>query len=132
VGRQIHRAGLPDAGPQPDIELATAALRRSLDAVAGALTGPRDGTYTRSAALFDQAERRIEDRSDIASPTQLAIHDFMLIDATFAEMAEALGLPIADYDTAPAAPAAPVTVTVSDSGEIRGAAPSATTSGSFE
>jgi hypothetical protein len=62
----------------------------------------------------------------------LAIHDFMLIDATFAEMAEALGLPIADYDTAPAAPAAPVTVTVSDSGEIRGAAPSATTSGSFE
>jgi hypothetical protein len=99
------RAGLPDAATRLDIELATPALRRSLDAIADALTGPRDGTYTRSAALFDQAERRIEDGSDIASPPRLAIRDFMLIDATFPEMAEALGLPVADYDTAPSAPA---------------------------
>jgi uncharacterized membrane protein YgaE (UPF0421/DUF939 family) len=102
-----ERAGLPDAGTRLDIELATAALRRSLDAIAVALTGSKDGTYTRSAALFDQAERRIEDCSDIASPAQLAIRDFMLIDATFAEMAEALGLPVADCGPAPAAPAAP-------------------------
>jgi hypothetical protein len=93
------RARLPDDGARLDIELATATLGRSLDAIAGGLTGPRDGTYTRSAALFDQAERSIEDGSDIASPAQLAIRDLMLIDGTFAELAEALGLALADYDT---------------------------------
>ena len=87
-----------------DVELASATLRRSLDAIASALPGPKDGAYTRSSALFDQAERRIEQASAIASPAQLAIRDLKLIDGTFAQMAEALGLPIADYDTAPAGP----------------------------
>jgi uncharacterized membrane protein YgaE (UPF0421/DUF939 family) len=102
----VEGAGLGDASTRLDIELASATLRRSLEAIAGALTGPRDGVYTRSSALFDQAERRIEECSAIASPAQLAIRDLMLIDGTFARMAEALGLPIADYDTVPGAPAA--------------------------
>jgi uncharacterized membrane protein YgaE (UPF0421/DUF939 family) len=94
-------AGPLDAGTRPDIELASATLRESLDVVAGALTGPRDGVYTRSSALFDQAERCIEERSGIAGPQQFAIGDLKLIDGTMAQMAEVLGLSITDYDTVP-------------------------------
>lgn len=95
-------AGLLDAGTRLDIELASATLHQSLDVVAGALTGPRDVTYTRSSALFDQAERHLEEHTGIVGPAQLAIRDLKLIDGTMAQMAEVLGLPITDYDTVPA------------------------------
>jgi uncharacterized membrane protein YgaE (UPF0421/DUF939 family) len=98
-------AGPLDAGTRLDIELAAATLRQSLDTVAAALAGPRDGVYTRSAALFDQAERRIEERSGTAGPAQLVIRDLKLIDGTMARLAEDIGLTITDYDTTPAAPA---------------------------
>jgi hypothetical protein len=94
-------AGQLDAGTRLDIELASATLRQSLDVVAGALTGPRDGVYTRSSALFDQAERRLEERSGIAGPQQFTIRDLQAIDGTMAQMAEVLGLSITDYDTVP-------------------------------
>jgi uncharacterized membrane protein YgaE (UPF0421/DUF939 family) len=97
-------AGPLDPGTRLDIELASATLHQSLDVVAAALTGPRDAIYTRSAALFDQAERRIEERSGTARPAQLAIRDLKLIDGTMAQLAEALGLAITDYDTVPATP----------------------------
>jgi uncharacterized membrane protein YgaE (UPF0421/DUF939 family) len=93
-----------DPGTRLDIELASATLRQSLDVVAAALTGPRDGIYTRSAALFDQAERRIEERSGTAGPAHLAIRDLKLIDGTMAQLAETLGLAITDHDTVPATP----------------------------
>jgi hypothetical protein len=95
-------AGPLDAETRLDIELASATLRQSLDVVVGALTGPRNGVYTRSSAIFDQAERRIDERSGTVRPTQLAIRDLQLIDGTMAQMAEALGLAITDYDTVPA------------------------------
>jgi uncharacterized membrane protein YgaE (UPF0421/DUF939 family) len=95
-------AGPLDAGTRPGIELASATLRQSLDVVAGALTGPRDGIYTRSSALFDQADRRLEEHSEIAGPQRLAVRDLQLIDGTMAQMAELLGLTITDYDTVPA------------------------------
>jgi hypothetical protein len=94
-----ERAGLADAGMRLDIELASATLGHSIDVVAGALTGPRDGVYIRSSALFDQAERCIEERVGIAHPVQLAIRDLKLIDGTMARMAEGMGLAITDYDT---------------------------------
>jgi hypothetical protein len=94
-----ERAGLADAGMRLDIELASATLEHSIDVVAGALTGPRDGVYIRSSALFDQAERCIEERVGIAHPVQLAIRDLKLIDGTMARLAEGLGLAITDYDT---------------------------------
>ena len=94
-------AGPLDAGTRLDIELASATIRQSLDVVAGALTGPRDGVYTRSSALFDQAERRLEERSGIAGPQQFTIRDLQAIDGTMAQMAEVLGLSITDYDTVP-------------------------------
>ena len=93
-----------DPGTRLDIQLASATLRQSLDVVGAALTGPRDGIYTRSAALFDQAERRIEERSGTAGPAHLAIRDLKLIDGTMAQLAETLGLAITDYDTVPATP----------------------------
>jgi uncharacterized membrane protein YgaE (UPF0421/DUF939 family) len=95
-------AGLLDPGTRLDIELASATLRQSLDVIAVALTGSRDGVYTRSSALFDQVERRVEERSGIAHPVQLAIRDLKLIDGTMARLAEGLGLAITDYDTVPA------------------------------
>jgi uncharacterized membrane protein YccC len=98
-------AGPADPGTRLDIELASATLHHSLDVVAGALTGSRDVMYTRSSALFDEAERRIEDHSSTVGPARLAIRDLKLIDGTMAEMAELLGLAITDYDTAPARPA---------------------------
>ena len=98
-------AGPVDAGTRRDIELASATLRQSLDVVAGALTGPRDGTYTRSSALFDRAERRLEECSPTVGSAQLAIRDLKLIDGTMARAAEFLGLAITDYDTEPAGPA---------------------------
>jgi hypothetical protein len=72
--------------------------------VAAVLTGPRDAICTRLAALFEQAERRIEERSGTAGPAHLAIRDLKLIDATMAQLAETLGLAITNYDTAPATP----------------------------
>jgi uncharacterized membrane protein YgaE (UPF0421/DUF939 family) len=66
-------AGPLDPGTRVDIELASATLRHSLDVIAAALTGPRDAVYTRSAALFDAAERRLEEHSGTAGPAQLAI-----------------------------------------------------------
>jgi uncharacterized membrane protein YgaE (UPF0421/DUF939 family) len=96
------RAGPLDPGTRLDIEVAGAALRQSLDVVAAALTGPRDTVYTRSAALFDQTERRIEVDSGTAGPAQLAIRDLKLIDGTMAQLAEVLGLTITDHDTVPA------------------------------
>ena len=98
-----ERAGLADASTRRDIELASAPLRRSVDAIAGALTGSPDGVYTRSSALFDRAKRRLEERSSTVGPTQLAIRDLMLIDGTMAGLAGLLRLAITDYDTAPAA-----------------------------
>jgi hypothetical protein len=88
-----------DAGTRPGVELASATLRQSLDVVAGALTGPRDTVYTRSSAIFDQAERRLEERPGIARPQLFAVRDLKLIDGTMARMAELLGLTITDYDT---------------------------------
>jgi uncharacterized membrane protein YgaE (UPF0421/DUF939 family) len=96
-------AGPLDSGTRLDIEVASATLRQSLGVVAAALTGPRDTVYTRSAALFDQAERRIEEHSGTAGPAQLAIRDLKLIDGTMARLAEVLGLTITDYDTVPSA-----------------------------
>jgi uncharacterized membrane protein YccC len=101
------RAGPLDAGARLDIELSSGALQHSMHVIADSLGGARHGVYLRSSALFDPAERRIEERSGIAHPARLAIRDLMLIDDTMAEMAERLGLPVTDYDTAPGRPATP-------------------------
>jgi uncharacterized membrane protein YgaE (UPF0421/DUF939 family) len=105
--RRAGLAGLAGARLRQDIELASVTLRHSVDVVAGALTGSRETTYTRSAAIFDQAERRVEERASTDESAQLAIRDLKLIDGTMAELAEAMGLAITDYDTVRAGPVSP-------------------------
>jgi uncharacterized membrane protein YccC len=95
------QAGLSEAGMRLDIELATAALQRSMDVIAGAVTGSREAAYTRSASIFDRVERRIEERASTVGPIRLAIRDLKLIDGTMAKLAETMGLAVTDYDTVP-------------------------------
>lgn len=83
-----------------DIARASATLHHSLEVVAQALTGPRDGTYTRSSALFDQAERWLEPCPHRSASVEFALRDLKLLDGTMARMAENMGLEITDaYDT---------------------------------
>lgn len=82
------------------IELGSRTLGESMDVLLGAIDGPRDGTYTRSAALFDQAERRLEADDAPAGPARLVIRDLKLLDATLALMAAEMNLRVANYDTA--------------------------------
>ena len=88
-----------DDDTRADIEHGSVTLGRSLEIVAGAFTGPRDGTYTRSSSLFDQAEQRLQRSTIPHKDTDLAIRDLRAIDETMAEMAEALHLKVTDYDT---------------------------------
>ncbi len=89
-----------DAETSHDIKHATATLEQSLETITEALNGPRDGTYTRSAALFDRAERRIEQHPTASEKSSFAIRDLKLIDGTLAKLAELIGLKITDHDTA--------------------------------
>jgi uncharacterized membrane protein YccC len=83
-----------------DLQRGCETLNTSLDTLVHAITGPRDSTYTRSAALFDRAERRLEDDTVAVTPIQLAIRDLKLIDAVLADLAQRMGLQVTNYDTA--------------------------------
>lgn len=82
-----------------DLARASATLHHSIEAVARALTGPRDGTYTRSSSLFERAERSLDACPHRSASTELALRDFELLDGTMAHMASLMGLEITDYDT---------------------------------
>jgi hypothetical protein len=82
-----------------DVMRAGATLQSSLDILAESLTGPIQRDYTRSAALFDRTERRLEDSAAGMEEGQLAIRDLKLIDGAMAKLAELAGLPVTDYDT---------------------------------
>jgi uncharacterized membrane protein YccC len=99
----VEAAGPLDPEICRDIEQASSTLHQSLDVVARAVTGPRDGVYTRSSALFDRAERQLEERSHGIEGGQLAIRDLKLIDGAMAGMADVMGLGLTDYDTVGAA-----------------------------
>ncbi len=89
-----------DDASRRDIGDASATLSSSLDVLISSFNGPRDGIYTRSSSLYDDVERRLEERAPRFGPTQLAIRDLKLIDSAMADLAELMGLRIADYDTA--------------------------------
>jgi len=95
----VEAAGLLDGETRRDIERASATLHESLEAVARATTGSRDVGYTRSSALFDRAERRLEEGWANVGAGRLAVRDLMLIDGAMARTAEVMGLAITDYDT---------------------------------
>jgi hypothetical protein len=95
----VEAAGLLDGETRSDIERASATLHESLDVVARATTGSRDVVYTRSSALFDRAERRLEEGWASVGADRFAVRDLMLIDGAMARTAEVMGLAITDYDT---------------------------------
>ncbi len=94
----VEAAGPLDHEALPALQRATLTLHQSLNAMVGAISGPREVTYTRSSALFDHAERYLE-QTGALDDGQLPIRDLKLIDATMAEMAELMGLTVTDYDT---------------------------------
>jgi hypothetical protein len=94
-----ERTRPPGVAADLDLAWASATLHQSIEVVARALTGPKDGTYIRSSSLFDWVERRLED-CPWGVPTDLALRDFKLLDGTMAHLAELMGLGITDYDTA--------------------------------
>jgi uncharacterized membrane protein YgaE (UPF0421/DUF939 family) len=90
----VEATGQLDRKARAAIQEASATLHQSLDIIIRAINGPRDVTYTRSSALFDRAERPTNQADMPHRP--LPIRDLKLIDATLAEMAEPMGLTIAD------------------------------------
>jgi Ca2+/Na+ antiporter len=90
---------LPGVSAHLDMARASATLHQSIEVVAQALTGPRDGTYIRSSSLFDRAERRLDVCPHRFASTEFALRDFKLLDGTMAHLAELMGLGITDYDT---------------------------------
>jgi len=92
-------AGPLDSATRSLLTTASATLQQSLGVVASAVDGPREGTYIRSSALFDQAERQLEKQSADIGPARLALRDLEDIDAAMATLAQDLGLAITDYDT---------------------------------
>jgi hypothetical protein len=83
----------------PDLARASDTLHQSIEVVARALTGSRDGTYIRSSSLFDRAEHRLDGCPPGLRSTEFALRDFKLLDGTMAHLAELMGLGITDYDT---------------------------------
>ena len=94
-----------DGETRADIQHGSTTLGRSLAIVAGAFTGPRDGTYTRSSSLFDQAEQRLQRSPTPPKEANLVIRDLRAIDETMADMAAAMHLKLANNDTVGFAPA---------------------------
>jgi hypothetical protein len=95
----LNTVGPPPVRSRTDLTRARTTLHHSLDIIAAAINGPRDVTYTRSLSLFEQAEQHLELTPDNVDRGQLAIRDLKLIDGTMAQLADALGLRITDYDT---------------------------------
>jgi uncharacterized membrane protein YccC len=86
-------------GLRDDVAHASDTFHRSMNAVADAFTGPRDGVYVRSSSLYDRADRSFEgdgSRLDKGCPP---IRDLQLIDGSMASIASLIGLKVTDFDT---------------------------------
>jgi hypothetical protein len=94
----VRTAGPLPSDTRPDLERASATLCGSVRAIVKSLSERRDGTYTRSASLFDGVERRLE-QDVIVGGDELALRDLMMIDGALAEMAAGIGLEVTDHDT---------------------------------
>jgi hypothetical protein len=88
-----------DPGLREGINQATATLHRSMDTMAEAMTGSREGVYVRSSSLYDRAERSLENGAVGRGHGSSAIRDLQLIDGSMAGMAELIQLKVTDLDT---------------------------------
>jgi hypothetical protein len=105
--RDIPPAVVPDADTAALLDRGCHTLQASLTSLQSAVAGPHRGTYTRSASLFDLIGRRLATPGRDAGNSHLALRDLRLIDGALAELAGALGMDIASYDTGPAADPVP-------------------------
>jgi hypothetical protein len=101
--RDIPRIARPDAGTRALLEWGWETLQASLTSVQSAVRGSSPGRYTRSASLFDQAERRLTGPGGSDGEGRLAVRDLRFLDGALAELARVLGMDITSYDTGPAA-----------------------------
>jgi uncharacterized membrane protein YccC len=85
----------------PPLTAAANQLRNSMAAIDKRIATGEHGTYTRSAALFEMANRA--GPVDILLPN-LAINDLTLLDGALATLAYALGMTVVDHDTTPPDP----------------------------
>jgi len=85
------------------LSLASATFHRSMDTVADAMTGPRQGVYVRSSSLYDRAERSHQDSAAGTGQECLPIQDLKLIDGAMASLAQSMRLEVTDLDTVRAA-----------------------------
>jgi hypothetical protein len=90
-------------GVQDEIGRASATFHRSMDTVADAMTGPRQGVYVRSSSLYDRAERSHSGSAAATDQEWLAIQDLKLIDGAMAGLAKSMRLKVTDFDTVRAA-----------------------------
>ena len=96
----VEAAHIPTDAVRGDLERACEHLNASIDELVRAVDGPRDGTYVRSAALFDRVERELEAHVGGVHDGQLAVRNLTLIDEAMAGLATALTIKVTDYDTA--------------------------------
>jgi hypothetical protein len=107
AARNFGRDLVVDVDPVPDLDDAThadiargvAVLRSSVDTLARAVTGSRDGTYVRSSSILDRAERRVEALPADRRRGQAALRDLKLVDGAMATLAGSVGLAVTDLDT---------------------------------
>jgi uncharacterized membrane protein YgaE (UPF0421/DUF939 family) len=95
----VSAAGALHADARHELERARATFGASVEAIVKNLSDGRNAIYTRSAALFDGVERRIEEQDLVVSKDELALRDLMLIDSALAEVAQTIGLAVTDRDT---------------------------------
>jgi hypothetical protein len=94
----VEGIGPLDSEMRLDVARAGATLQSSLDILAESLTSPLQRDYTRSSALFDRTERRLEERSARLDEGQLAIRDLKLVDGAMAKLAALADLTVTDFD----------------------------------
>jgi uncharacterized membrane protein YccC len=99
LAADVEAAGPLDKDTRLAVKQAGATLDESLGVISAAVTGSRDVLYTRSSALFDQAERRLEATARGTGPAQLAIRDLKLLDGAMAGLAKAIKVRITSFDT---------------------------------
>jgi hypothetical protein len=87
-----------DPEHQSDLVQASATLHRSMDTVANAITGSREGVYVRSSSLFAHSQSSLAKGAAGIDGGSLAIRDLTLIDANMASLAQFIGLDVVDGD----------------------------------
>jgi hypothetical protein len=94
----VEASGPLDDGARATLAAAAAALDASVTRLIEVSEGGPTGTYLRSAALFDQVDRALEDISR-GDPRRLVLRDLTLMDGALARMAAAWGMDVASLDT---------------------------------